>query len=152
MARLVSVVTIVTTDGPSGRAGFTASAICSVTDDPPTLLVCQNRASSAYSRLKNNGVLCVNVLNGQQERLSRLFSGAASHDERFQGIEWSVLTTGSPMLPEAVVSFDCRVTKSELIGTHDVLYCRVVAIKSSKVQDSLVYVGRRYCSTSDVNL
>jgi len=43
MARLGAAVNIVTTDGTAGRAGFTASAVCSVTDDPPTLLVCLNR-------------------------------------------------------------------------------------------------------------
>ena len=46
MARLGAAVNIVTTDGEGGRAGFTASAVCSVTDDPPTLLVCMNRGSS----------------------------------------------------------------------------------------------------------
>jgi hypothetical protein len=45
MARLGAAVNIVTTDGTAGRAGFTASAVCSVTDDPPTLLVCLNRSS-----------------------------------------------------------------------------------------------------------
>jgi hypothetical protein len=49
MACLGAAVNIVTTDGNAGRAGFTASAICSVTDDPPTLLVCMNRGSSAYA-------------------------------------------------------------------------------------------------------
>jgi flavin reductase len=40
MACLGAAVSIVTTDGAAGRAGFSASAVCSVTDDPPTLLVC----------------------------------------------------------------------------------------------------------------
>ena len=37
MARLGAAVNVITTDGPGGRAGFTASAVCSVTDTPPTL-------------------------------------------------------------------------------------------------------------------
>ncbi|MET4385446.1 flavin reductase (DIM6/NTAB) family NADH-FMN oxidoreductase RutF [Bradyrhizobium sp. F1.4.3] len=57
MARLGAAVSIVTTDGPAGRAGFTASAACSVTDDPPTLLVCMNRASSAYVSVVGNNVV-----------------------------------------------------------------------------------------------
>lgn len=64
MAMLGSAVTIVTTDGPAGRFGFTASAVCSVTDSPPTLLVCVNRASANHEHFKTNGVLCVNVLTG----------------------------------------------------------------------------------------
>ena len=49
MARLGAAVNIITTDGPGGKRGFTASAVCSVTDSPPTLLVCLNRSSDSNS-------------------------------------------------------------------------------------------------------
>lgn len=49
MAQVGAAVNIITTDGPAGRAGFTASAVCSVTDEPPTLLVCLNRSASVLS-------------------------------------------------------------------------------------------------------
>src|ERR1700738_4092818 len=88
MARLGAAVSIVTTDGPAGRAGFTASAVCSVTDDPPTLLVCMNRASSAYLSVTGNNVVCVNVLSAQQEPLSRLFGGKVPAAERFAAAVW----------------------------------------------------------------
>src|SRR4029077_12068777 len=52
MARLGAAVNVITTDGPGGRAGFTASAVCSVTDSPPTLLVCANRANDSYPAMK----------------------------------------------------------------------------------------------------
>src|SRR3979490_3130313 len=80
MACLGAAVNIVTTDGNAGRAGFTASAICSVTDDPPTLLVCMNRGSSVYASVTGNGVLCVNVLSAGHQRLSRLFGGGIPVD------------------------------------------------------------------------
>jgi len=66
MARLAAAVNIITTDGPSGRAGFTATAVCSVTDEPPTLLVCLNRSASAHPIVTANGQLCVNTLAGAQ--------------------------------------------------------------------------------------
>ena len=78
MACLGAAVNIVTTDGRAGRAGFTASAVCSVTDNPPTLLVCMNRGSSAYASVRENGVVCVNVLSARHERLSRLFGGKSA--------------------------------------------------------------------------
>jgi flavin reductase len=83
MACLGAAVTIVTTDGPAGRAGFTASAVCSVTDNSPILLVCLNRGSSAYASVKGNGVVCVNVLSARHEPLSRQFGGGIPVDERF---------------------------------------------------------------------
>jgi flavin reductase len=89
MACLGAAVNIVTTDGRASRAGFTASAVCSVTDNPPTLLVCMNRGSSAYASVRENGVVCVNVLSARHERLSRLFGGGISFDERFAAAAWS---------------------------------------------------------------
>uniref|UniRef100_UPI001954C66C flavin reductase n=2 Tax=Enterobacteriaceae TaxID=543 RepID=UPI001954C66C len=72
MARLGAAVNIITTDGPGGRAGFTASAVCSVTDTPPTLLVCINRAASVHQAFRLNQVLCVNTLGEADAPLSRL--------------------------------------------------------------------------------
>jgi|GraSoiStandDraft_39_1057311.scaffolds.fasta_scaffold183092_2 flavin reductase len=95
-------VSIVTTDGRAGRAGFTASAACSVTDDPPTLLVCLNRTSSAYVSVSviQNSVVCVNVLSARHERLLRLFGGKVSVQERFAAAVWSTLETGAPVLAD----------------------------------------------------
>lgn len=75
MSCMGAAVNIITTDGPAGRAGFTASAVCSVTDTPPTLLVCLNRGASVWSVFNENRTLCVNTLSAGQEPLSNLFGG-----------------------------------------------------------------------------
>lgn len=75
MSCLGAAVNIVTTDGPAGRAGFTASAVCSVTDEPPTLLVCLNRSASVWPIFSRNQALCVNTLAAGHEDLSNLFGG-----------------------------------------------------------------------------
>lgn len=144
MARLGAAVNIITTDGPGGRAGFTASAVCSVTDEPPTLLVCLNRKASVYAAFQANGVLCVNVLAAGQQALSALFGGKTPMDERFAASRWSALATGAPVLEAAAVSFDCRVVRSTAVGTHDVLFCEAVAIRSDDKAQGLVYFDRRY--------
>lgn len=73
MACVGAAVNIITTDGPAGMAGFTASAVCSVTDSPPTLLVCLNRGASVWPTFSENRTLCVNTLSAGQEPLSNLF-------------------------------------------------------------------------------
>ncbi|MDH2349707.1 flavin reductase [Bradyrhizobium sp. SSUT112] len=145
MARLGAAVSIVTTDGPAGRAGFTASAVCSVTDDSPTLLVCMNRASSAYASVTANKIVCVNVLSAQQEPLSRLFGSKAPARERFAAAVWSTLETGAPVLADCAVAFDCRIANVTTVGTHDVLFCRVVALQTGPTEN-LIYLGRAYHS------
>jgi flavin reductase len=144
MACLGAAVNIVTTDGNAGRAGFTASAICSVTDDPPTLLVCMNRGSSAYASVTGNGVLCVNVLSARHERLSRLFGGGIPADERFAAATWSTLETGALVLADCAAAFDCRIVDVASVGTHDVLFCSVVALQRSDCAANLIYFGRDY--------
>jgi len=144
MARLGAAVNIVTTDGPGGRHGFTASAVCSVTDTPPTLLVCLNKGSSASAAFHANGVLCVNTLAPEHETLSKLFGGGTPVAERFAGGEWRPSATGAPMLAGAAAAFDCRIVRSVEVGTHDVLFCEVVGLAADGAQEGLIYFSRRY--------
>ncbi len=144
MARLGAAVNVITTDGPAGRAGFTASAVCSVTDEPPSLLVCLNRSASVYETFKANGVLCVNVLGAGHQTISSLFGGKTPMAERFAAAHWTLGPSGSPILQEASVSFDCRLSQITEVGTHDVLVCEVMAISTSEQAQSLIYFNRQY--------
>ena len=146
MARLGASVNVVTTDGPAERAAFTASAVCSVTDSPPTLLVCMNRGSTQNRVFKRNGVLCVNTLAADQENLSTLFAGYTdlAVEQRFAAADWTTLLTGSPVLSRAVVSFDCRIAQVTEVGTHSVFFCEVDAILPGPERAGLIYFGRAY--------
>ena len=102
MSCMGAAVNIITTDGPAGRAGFTASAVCSVTDTPPTLLVCLNRGASVWSVFNENRTLCVNTLSAGQELLSNLFGGKTPMEHRFAAARWQTGVTGCPQLEEAL--------------------------------------------------
>ncbi len=146
MARVGAAVNVITTDGPGGRRGFTASAVCSVTDDPPTLLLCLNRSSDSNQALRDNGVLCVNTLAAGQRHLSPIFAGMTEHDVdgRFAQASWGKLVTGAPVLQEAVVSFDCRVVQVTEVGTHSVFFCEVEAVQHGTGREGLIYFDRDY--------
>jgi len=147
MARLGAAVNVITTGGPAGRGGFTASAVCSVTDDPPTLLVCMNRSSSSAPLLRENGVLCVNTLAAGQREVSMVFAGATRcpPSERFNTGTWDELATGAPALHGAVVSFDCRISEIIEKGTRAVIFAEVEAIRINDGSASgLIYFARDY--------
>lgn len=147
MSRLGAAVNIVTSDGPHGRHGFTASAVCSVTDSPPTLLVCVNRDNESHDVLRGNGVLCVNTLTPIQRSLSPIFAGMLpgdSSDLRFESGAWGRLATGAPVLEEAAASFDCRITDMVEVGTHTVFFAEVAAIATGADLAGLIYFGRDY--------
>lgn len=146
MARLGAAVNVIATDGPGGRAGFTASAVCSVTDTPPTLLVCANRTNNSYPAMRENAVLCVNTLAGAHEELSPVFAGMTDHTmaARFEGATWHTLLTGAPVLDGALVAFDCRIVQIVEVGTHDVFICTVEAVEVGEMHEGLIYYARGY--------
>ena len=147
MAKLTSAVHVVTTDGVGGKHGFTASAVCSVTDNPPTLLVCMNTQTYTYPAFIQNGVLSVNLLSHHQELLSNTFASKMTSTERFAVGHWSSLVTGSPILAEALVNFDCQIVEVKEVGTHGIFICRIVAIREAdavKAYQGLVYFNRAY--------
>lgn len=152
MAGLAAAVNVITTDGPHGRCGFTATAVCSVTDTPPTLLVCLNRSASVHAALTANATLCVNTLTCEQRDLSSLFGGKTPMIERFAAAQWETWVTGSPVLEGAAASFDCRVSQTVSVGTHDILFCEVLALSRQQDAAALVYFDRGYHGLSAVGV
>lgn len=144
MARLGAAVNIITTHGPEGDSGFTASAVCSVTDDPATILVCMNRSSSQYELFKSTGIFCVNILTPDQEALSPVFAGKMPMEERFTHAEWIRLATGAPVLNQAAAALDCTVAQAVEVGTHSVMFGAVRAIHLGTSGAGLIYHGRAY--------
>lgn len=144
MSRLGAAVNIITTDGPAGRAGFTASAVCSVSDAPPSLLVCLNRSASVFQAFTGNAALCVNVLSPDQQELSRIFGGKTPTQERFAAAEWTTGVSGAPALDGATACFDCRIAETSSFGSHDILFCQVLSVSLHEMARGLVYFDRRY--------
>lgn len=146
MSLLTGAVNVITTAGATGRFGFTASAVCSVTDSPPTLLVCMNRASSSHCHFKDNGILSVNVLGSEHQDISQAFASKLTMDERFNHGHWSTLQTGAPVLDDALVSFDCQIKQMNEIGTHTIFFCEVQAIQIHPADEyqGLIYFNRAY--------
>src|SRR5690349_11081057 len=70
MSLATTPVTVVATDGPAGRVGQTVSAMCSVSADPPTLLVCVHRRSPLWEAIEANGCFSVNLLSAGQAAVS----------------------------------------------------------------------------------
>jgi flavin reductase len=146
MSRLGAAVHVVTTAGPAGKTGFTATAVCSVSDAPPTLLVCLHRRNHTGPILRENKVFCVNTLGAECEAVADTFAGrtGAVMDERFLKGEWTTLKTGAPLLSSAVVGFDCRVVEIKAVASHNVIFGAVVDIRIGPVGPALLYHQRAY--------
>jgi flavin reductase len=146
MSRLGAAVHVVTTAGVAGKTGFTATAVCSVSDQPAMLLVCLNRRSNSAPLLAQNGVFCVNTLGAGEEKLADLFAGRSGVQlaERFSLGEWIALKTGAPVLASAVVAFDCRTIEIKAMASHNVVFGAVEAVRIGQSGPALVYHERAY--------
>ncbi|ONN64534.1 4-hydroxyphenylacetate 3-monooxygenase, reductase component [Herbaspirillum sp. VT-16-41] len=147
MAHLPAAVSIITTDGEGGRCGITASAVCSVTDTPPTILVCINRGSAMHEVFRKNGRLCVNVLSDELEQLAMHFSGATKvpMEERFAWDIWEEQgELGQPVLADALVKLQGRIREFKEVGTHSVMFVELAEVKVNEKKDSLIYFNRLF--------
>ncbi len=148
MSFTASTVNVVTTDGPEGRAGVTVSAMASVSADTPapSLLVCIHHLSSACPAILKNGVFCVNVLKDDQSLISDIFAGRVRplDGDKFSCAEWTIQRTGAPRVIDPLVAFDCRLTHSEQVGTHHVMFGEVEDIFTAQEGLPLIYANRAY--------
>jgi len=146
MSRLGAAVHVITTAGPGGKTGATATAVCSVSDAPPTLLMCLNRRSQTNPVVVENGVFCVNTLGHDGAAIADLFSGrtGVQGTDRFKIGEWTVLSTGSPVLASAVIAFDCRIIEVRAVASHNVFFGAVETVRLGPSGPALVYHERAY--------
>ncbi|MDY4479836.1 MAG: 4-hydroxyphenylacetate 3-monooxygenase, reductase component [[Pasteurella] aerogenes] len=149
MAKLAAAVNIITTDGAAGKCGITATAVCSVTDSPPTLAVCINKNSEMNAVFQQNKQLCVNILTAEQEELAKHFAGfmGSSMEERFTWDIWHNADGAHalPALKNAIANLKGRIVDIRNVGTHSLF---LVELDHINVQDgkSLVYFNRAFHS------
>jgi flavin reductase (DIM6/NTAB) family NADH-FMN oxidoreductase RutF len=148
MSHAACSVHVVTTDGPGGRFGVTVSAMASVSADTakPTLLVCIHHLSPTARAVLDNGVFCVNLLRDDQTHISEVFAGRLKthNNDRFACARWTTQATGAPRVIDPLVAFDCRVTASERVGSHLVVFGYVEDIFIASAGTPLIYASRAY--------
>ncbi len=142
MRHLAGAVTVIATGAVGHRSGLTATAVCSVSDDPATMLVCVNRTASAHDLIHKHRWFSVNLLASDQQAVADRFSGRAGlrGDVRFENGAWHTLVSGSPVLLGALAAFDCEVAEAHVTATHTIFIGRVVAATARETADPLLYL------------
>lgn len=146
MAHLGAAVNVITTAGPHGRCGITASAVCSVTDTPPTLLVCMNRSSAMHATFERNRHVCINVLPAEHEQLARHFAGLTDlpMERRFDLPVWDQGEQDVPVLRDALASLQGTIAEMKEVGSHSVMFIEATSIRVRDDGDSLIYFSRAF--------
>lgn len=137
-----AAVNIVTTAANGQYHGVTATAVCSVSAEPPSLLVCINRAASIHDQVRASRHFCVNLLAADQVDLALRFSSGDedARRRRFEGLAVQRLKTGSPMLANAVAAYDCELVETVASATHTIFIGLVAAMhRMPGNSDALMY-------------
>jgi flavin reductase len=139
MRRLATTVTIVTAGREGRRFGMTATAVTSVTAEPPTLLICVNRKASIHAIIVDSGRYCVNILATHHAGLVGPFGGLVEGEARFLHGGWSRDLDGTPYLDDAQASLFCAVRQSVDYGSHSILIGEVMSVLLSDAITPLLY-------------
>lgn len=125
MASFPSGVAIVTTVTPDGTPrGLTTTAVCSVSADPPTILVCVDLASRTLAALRTKRAFVVNFVGEGRSELCLLFASKA--EEKFARVAWRTTPTGLPLLHDDALAWaECSTVEELVVGDHVVLVAQV---------------------------
>jgi flavin reductase len=145
MRRLAAGVSLITTVNQGVRHGLVATAVSSVTADPPTLLVCINKNASAHAHVEEAGILCVNILSEMHQDVAARFSSPVDRHLRFEMDEWRHIATGAPGLVNSLVSFDCEVRQVVPYQSHTIFLAEIVGVELwADAISPLLYLDGRY--------
>jgi flavin reductase (DIM6/NTAB) family NADH-FMN oxidoreductase RutF len=144
MREFASGVTIVAAGRDEKRNGCTATSICSLSIEPPSLIVCLARSSATLATIRATGVFGLSMLGERHAALADRFAGRGGlHGAaRFEGGEWTALATGAPLLQGAVAVIDCEVEETIERHTHAIVIGKVAAARALGGQPLLHWRGQ----------
>ena len=148
MRRFPAAVTVVTARGAEGDCGMTATAVTSLSMDPPSLLVCVNRNAGFHRTIEDSGHFCINVLREGQHQISSNFGGAkATNAERFAEGDWRESEqNGLLYLADAQAAIFCRKTATFMHTTHTIVVGEATGLILHDTVAPLLYIDGRYAT------
>ncbi len=146
MRRLAGAVTIVTAGKGEDAGGLTATAVCSLTAEPPRLLACLNSGGATFDILRRHGRFCVNLVGSGDRAAAEVFAGigAAPGEDRFAAGAWVRTENRAPRLASALAAFECSVHSITMLATHGLVIGDVDAVHITGADDPLLYHEGRF--------
>lgn len=146
MREFASGVALITAARGEERSGCTATSLCSLSLEPPSLIVCIERTSSTLALIRASKAFGVSIAASPHEALVNRFAGRTGlkGSARFPGAHWMTLATGAPLLSDALACMDCTVEEVLERHTHAILIGRVVAVRRAADTATLLHWRGRF--------
>ncbi len=141
MRQLAGCVTVISTEDSGELYGFTATAVCSVCAEPPTILIAVNKTARTHPHIDRKGAYAVNILADGQKHIAEHFAGKS--DKQFEDVDYSLGSHGIPLIKNAAAHLECEIQQRIPIGTHTVFVGRVIGT-GVEICTPLIYHDAKY--------
>lgn len=150
MRRFGASVSVITTAVDGAPHGMTATAVCSLSAEPPSLVVCINRGAATLASIRARGAFCVNTLASGQAGIASRFAGGPDvpRAARFDGVTWRGGVLGVPVIDGCAAALECVLDQAVECATHVILVGAVREIHLGDSTASLLYLDGRYCAAA----
>ena len=141
LARFASGVTVVTTIDNNGNLhGITVSAFCSLSLEPPLVLICIDKKTGSHYAFEESKFFVVNVLHEKQQHYADQFASRLS--DKFEGVKFSKNLGGIPVLKDVLANLECRLINFHDNGDHTIFVGQVEKVNISRGNPLLYFLGK----------
>jgi flavin reductase (DIM6/NTAB) family NADH-FMN oxidoreductase RutF len=146
MRMLAGGVSVITVGTGADRTGLTATSVTSLSAEPPRLMTCINKSSSAWPILSEYRTFGINLLSAEQTDLANRFAGRGGEKgvQRYEGSQWYTAVSGAPLLVDALAAIDCTVEEVIERHSHAIVIGRIEAVKVAQDDSPLIYWSGDY--------
>ena len=143
LGRLAAGTTVVTlTDAHGVQMGFTATAVSSVSLEPPLVLVCVSNKSRTIEPLSSGRPFVLNFLTAQQQALAMQFASLSPH--KFADVDYTISPNGTIHLSDVLASIECVPHHVAVAGDHTVVIGLVTETRIGADDSPLVYFRSQF--------
>lgn len=140
MRSLAGTVAVISTEDGGALHGFTATAVCSVCAEPPTILAIANRSTRTHAHIVRKGAYAVNLLASDQSEIAQIFGGKS--DDQFAGVPHVRAENGVPLILDSAGYLLCQVRQAYDVGTHTIFLGGVIEGHASGLPPLLYHEGK----------
>jgi|TARA_B110000881_G_scaffold209874_1_gene216631 flavin reductase (DIM6/NTAB) family NADH-FMN oxidoreductase RutF len=142
MRRFAAGVTLVTFNENDKFGGLTVSSFCSLSMNPPLVLICIDRKIVSHESLKNSDTFGINICNSEQGKLAWDFANSkVDKNELIKSLPHTLTDLGTPLLKDSLASMECKITERHDGGDHTIFIGQVENGNFDENSKPLLYYG-----------
>lgn len=152
LGHYASGITVITSHIEGEPIGFTCQSFYSVSMSPPLVSFSVMSTSASYPRIRQAGRFAVNILSGEQVRISNQFARRGT--DKWHGVEWQESPLGNPIIAGSLHWLDCEIHAEHPAGDHLIVIGEVKALnlKDAAATQPLLYFKGQYCNIAAPSL